>query len=127
MLFEHRHSVTPRHLCYEYSILTPTSQYTNIRTPINAFQSPIFLHKKRQNIYQPRQHQDLIQNESPSTPPPVFIKRPPTNTPSNIPQVTQSQTDDNALSNDATHTPYEDGPDNYIHYNDPDLVIQTPM
>ena len=62
----------------------------------------------------------------PSHPPP-FITPPPTNTHSRIPQVTQSQTDDNEFNNNAILTPYEEDPDNYIHYHDPDLVLQTPV
>ena len=65
-------------------------------------------------------------DESPPNPPP-FITPPPTNTHSRIPQVTQSQTDDNSQSIVATLTPYEEDPDICIHYHDPTLVMQTPM
>ena len=63
------------------------------------------------------------------TPPniPPFITPPPTNTRTRIPQVTQSQTDENESNNESTFTPYEEDPDNYIHYHDPDLVLQTPV
>ena len=64
-------------------------------------------------------------NESPPNPPP-FITPPPRNPIGCIAQVTQSQTDDNGLNNDANLTPYEEDHDNYIHYHDPDLVLQTP-
>ena len=65
-------------------------------------------------------------DESPPNIPP-FITPPPTTALSCIPQVTQSQTDDNEFNNEAILTPYEEDPDNYIHYHDPDLVLQTPV
>ena len=64
-------------------------------------------------------------DQTPPNPPP-FITPPPRNPIGCIAQVTRSQTDNNGLNNDANLTPYEEDHDNYIHYHDPDLVLQTP-
>ena len=62
-------------------------------------------------------------NQSSSNHPP-FITPPPTSAVSRIPQETQSQTDSsNAINNDSTTTDHDD---NYIHYQDTDLIHQTP-
>ena len=64
-------------------------------------------------------------DQTPPNPPP-FITPPPRNPTGRTPQVTQSQTDDNGSNIDTNLTAYEEDHDNYIHYHDPDLVLQTP-
>ena len=74
-----------------YSILPPALQYTNIRTPISAFRSPILFntnYQQQSTMATPAPDSDT---ESPPNPPP-FITPPSRNPISRIAQVTQSLT-----------------------------------